>query len=141
MPPRERDEGLFTDMLTSAREAWEFCYAIDLERFMSDRKLCLAVERCLEIIGEAASQLSEEARAAHPEIPWQRIRGLRNVLAHDYGNIEYETLYKIVTDELPPLRAALEAILGKMQGIREVCRSPYAARRWGLDGAWVQAAA
>jgi uncharacterized protein with HEPN domain len=138
MPLRERDAALFADMLTSCREAWEFCRGVEFEQFISDRKLCLAVERCLEIVGEAASRISEDARAAHPEIPWQRIKGLRNVLAHDYGNTEYETLFKSAREDVPVLRASLEAILTGARGVREaaplyrVAREPGSRRTVGI---------
>jgi uncharacterized protein with HEPN domain len=122
---RERDQALFMDMLLACREAWEFCYSVAFDKFVADRKLCLAVERCLEIMGEAASRVSEEGRAAHPEIPWQRIRGLRNVLAHDYGNIEYDKLYQTATEDVPALRAALEAILTDIPGVREECAAEW----------------
>ncbi len=64
--------------LTSAgREAWE-----------QDRIRRLAVERLLEIIGEAARALSDEVRAEHPEVPWQDVIGLRVVLAHHYHRVD-----------------------------------------------------
>jgi len=56
---------------------------VPFAQYMDDRKLQLAVERSLEIIGEAARRVSPVFRESHPEVPWRRIIGLRNVLAHE----------------------------------------------------------
>jgi uncharacterized protein with HEPN domain len=106
-------------MLDACREVNEFSRGLDLEQFIANRRVCLVAERCLEIVGEAAGKVSPQFRDRHPEIQWQKIRGLRNVLAHDYGNIEYEAIHRTVTDDVPPLVAALEAILSAENGVKE----------------------
>ena len=67
--------------------------------------------RLLEIVGEAAGRVSEEESALHPEIPWPQIVGLRNRLIHGYDAVDYDILWQIITDDLPLLVKALEAIL------------------------------
>lgn len=116
MRPHERDEALLQDMVVHCREVQEFTRGVGLEQLMRDRRLCLLIERCLEIVGEAASRVSQEFRDAHAQIPWQEIRGLRNVLAHEYGNIEYDVLYATATKEVPTLIVALEGVLGTGAG-------------------------
>lgn len=111
MKPAERDAALLWDMLQACREIRQFTGDAGLEDFVSDRKLCLAVERSFEIVGEAAGRVSLDCQAAVPSIPWRKIRGMRNILAHEYGQIDYEIIYTTVTDELPALIAALEALL------------------------------
>jgi uncharacterized protein with HEPN domain len=76
-----------------------------------DRLLELALVRLLEIVGEAASRIPEEERARHPEIPWAQIVGLRNRLIHGYDAVDLDILWQIVTADLPPLVASLEAIV------------------------------
>jgi len=71
----------------------------------------LAVERCVEIIGEAACRLSDGFKASRPEIPWARIVGQRNVLAHEYREVQLERLWRVVREQLPALVASLEAEL------------------------------
>lgn len=71
----------------------------------------LAVERCIEIIGEAARRLSDGFKASRPEIPWARIVGQRNVLAHEYREVQLERLWRVVREQLPALVASLEAEL------------------------------
>jgi len=88
MRPHERDEALLQDMVVHCREVQEFTRGVGLEQLMRDRRLCLLIERCLEIVGEAASRVSQEFRDAHAQIPWQEIRGLRNVLAHEKRLLE-----------------------------------------------------
>ncbi len=65
----------------------------------------------LEIIGEAASRVPAEQRLQHPDIPWPEIVGLRNRLIHGYDSVDFEILWQIVSDDLPPLIAALEKSL------------------------------
>jgi uncharacterized protein with HEPN domain len=81
---------------------------VDLD---NDRVLGLALVRLLEIVGEAAGRVSEEARELHPEIPWAQIIGLRNRLVHGYDAVDYDILWQIITDDLPALADMLETVL------------------------------
>ena len=119
MKPNDRDKGLLEDMLKACDEATGFIGELTEEEFAGNRLLCLAIERCLELVGEAAGRVSKSFQDAHPGIPWQDIRGQRNILAHDYGNIEYEQLYKTVTQDAPILAATLRQILSDNPGVRE----------------------
>jgi len=104
-----KDMARLWDMLDAARTAVEFTEGVGFESFLMDRKTRNAVERNLEIIGEAARCVSQETRESLSEIPWRSVIGLRNVLAHEYGEIRYEILWTIVRDKLAPLIARLEA--------------------------------
>jgi uncharacterized protein with HEPN domain len=97
-------------MLDAARTAVEFTRNMQFERFLQDRKTRNAVERNLEVIGEAARCVSPETRSLLPDIPWKSTIGLRNVLAHEYGEIRYEILWAIVQDKLGSLILRLEAM-------------------------------
>jgi uncharacterized protein with HEPN domain len=68
-------------MLTTAKDIRDFTSGVRYDQYLKDRKLQLAVERSMEIIGEAARRVSQPFRETHPEIPWQSIIPLRNVLA------------------------------------------------------------
>ncbi|WP_420613509.1 DUF86 domain-containing protein [Candidatus Spongiisocius sp.] len=62
-----------------------------------------AMERCLQNIGEAANRLSQGTTDAYPHIPWPAVVGLRNVIAHEYDNIDYNLLWQIATVDVPRL--------------------------------------
>jgi len=79
-------------MPDAARAVREFTTGTDFHQYMRDRKLQLAVERAVEIIGEAARHLSQAFRQEHPEIPWRRIIAQRHVLAHEYAEIKHERI-------------------------------------------------
>lgn len=88
---------------------------VNYATFVTDRKLVLAVERCLEIIGEAAARVSPAFRDACDEIPWQSVRGMRNFLAHEYGRIDHEILYATAVERIPELMEQVEMLLGESE--------------------------
>jgi len=69
------------------------------------------VLRTDKIIGEAARLVSAAFRDRHPEIPWQQIIAQRNVIAHDYGEIKQDRIWKVVSDRIPALITRLERLL------------------------------
>jgi uncharacterized protein with HEPN domain len=80
-------------------------------RFFQDAMVQDAVLRNFEVIGEAAKRLDDAYRAAHPEIPWRALAGLRDVLIHQYNSVDLERVWAIVEGELPGLREAIAALL------------------------------
>jgi uncharacterized protein with HEPN domain len=75
--------------------------------------LLLAIVRCLEILGEAANRVSEEARGELPDFPWRDIVAMRNRLIHGYFDIDPDIVWSTVTRELPGLLPLLESLIGK----------------------------
>ncbi|WP_017297913.1 DUF86 domain-containing protein [Nodosilinea nodulosa] len=65
----------------------------------------------LQIIGEAARSLSLEIREQHPEIPWPKIIGMRNILTHNYFEIDFDIVWVVVDQELTPLKQNIETIV------------------------------
>ncbi len=113
MAPEERDAALLLDLMTAAREIEDFISGVDIERFQSDKLLRYAVERQLIVIGEAARRLSESFRSSTPDVPWKAIIGLRNILAHEYGEILAERIWLVTTRDLGELVKALTPHLTK----------------------------
>ena len=111
MPPEEKDMAYFWDMLTAARECRHIISRKSCDEFQTDITVMRATERCIEIIGEAARRVSMITREAHPQIPWSDIIGQRNILAHEYGQIDYELLYKTALQDVPDLIRLLESLL------------------------------
>jgi uncharacterized protein with HEPN domain len=101
--PNNPDDAPLWDMLDAARAIMDFTSDKKAEDYLRDRMLRGAVERHLEIIGEAARKVSESFRARQPEIPWRRIIGLRNILAHEYGEIKHERIWALISGEIPGL--------------------------------------
>ncbi|MGR9087971.1 MAG: HepT-like ribonuclease domain-containing protein [Gammaproteobacteria bacterium] len=84
----------------------------DLPSFLNDRKTQDAVVRNLEIIGQALKDFGVESLlAAHPDMPWREIAGMRNVLAHEYLGVDPVMVWDTVQTHLEMLRQALEEIV------------------------------
>lgn len=78
--------------------------------FLDSELLQAGVIHELEILGEAAKNISEEFRATHLEVPWKKITGTRDKLTHEYFGIDLELTWKIVKEDIPPLKKQLEEI-------------------------------
>ncbi|MEJ0018515.1 MAG: HepT-like ribonuclease domain-containing protein [Acetobacteraceae bacterium] len=76
-----------------------------------DTMLLFALVRAIEVIGEAASKVSAETRAAAPGIPWSQIAAMRNRLIHAYFDIDHDILWRTAVDEVPALSGPLRALL------------------------------
>jgi len=111
MPPDTADASYLWDMLDAAQAVTQFVAGRSLEDYLDNRMLRGAVERHIEIIGEAARKVSAPFQQAHPEIPWRKIVVQRHVLAHEYGEIEHELIWKVATVHVPELIALLEAVV------------------------------
>jgi uncharacterized protein with HEPN domain len=98
-------------MLDAAREAVSFAKNKTRSDLDSDRMLTLSLVKCIEIIGEAASQVTGETRSERLEIPWAVIVATRNRLIHAYFDIDLDRVWDTITDDLPPLICALEKII------------------------------
>jgi uncharacterized protein with HEPN domain len=108
MSAREDDVRL-RHMLDHAKEAVAMANGRTRKDLDSDRQQNLALVRLLEIVGEAAGRVPPEERAKLPRIPWPEIVGMRNRLIHGYDAVDFDILWQVLTDDLPPLIDALEA--------------------------------
>lgn len=111
MRPEERDAAHLWDMLQAVKEVEVMMDDHELAAFLENIILVRALERCIEIIGEAAKRVSPSFMHSHPQIPWSEIIGQRNILAHEYGQIDYEMLYKTAVNDIPELIALIENFL------------------------------
>ena len=111
MPPDGRDAGYLLDMLQHARGVVGALRGRTLNEYLGDEDLRLAIERRIEIIGEAARRVSERYQTAHPEIPWRKIVAQRNVLAHEYGEIQDDIIWRVANVSMPELIALLEPLV------------------------------
>lgn len=107
----ENDRARLQHMLDNARLACQFAEGKTREDIDSDDQLRLALDRAVEIIGEAACHITDELQDETPEIPWGDIKGTRLIVAHRYYELDRDVLWETVVDDLPLLIPQLEAIL------------------------------
>ncbi len=106
----QRDPALLLDILLMARDAVGFVQGMDRSAFLDDRRTQYAVVRCLEVIGEAGKQVSQETRDRLPDVPWSLMARTRDALIHSYAKIDPVEVYLTVLRDLPPLIADLERL-------------------------------
>ena len=75
--------------------------------------LRLAIERCVEIVSEASRHIPSDMKAGHPEVPWQNVADIGNILRHAYRAIDPHIMWKVATHDVAPLRKAVEQMLAQ----------------------------
>jgi uncharacterized protein with HEPN domain len=101
------------DMKRAAEEATSFVEGVTETDFLNSPQLQKACAMCLVIVGESAArveQVSPDFVSAHPEWPWKDIRGMRNVIVHDYARLNLPRIWQTVKTSLPDLLSKIEAI-------------------------------
>ena len=111
MPPDSRDPAYLWDMLDAARSIQRITTGVSFDQYMKTEVLQFAIQRQLEVVGEAARRVSDPFKKAHPNIPWKEIIGQRNILIHEYGDIRPDRIWSVVTDDIPALVASLEHLI------------------------------
>ena len=106
MKPRERDLSIIRKMLKYCDEIDEAhnSFGKTYEAFCDSSVYRNAVSMCLMQIGELSNHLSEDFKSDHPSIPWNQIRGMRNVVAHEYGRIDTAIVWEAATDDVAVIR-------------------------------------
>ncbi len=108
----ERDWRLrIHDIVTAIEKIERYTADMSLADFQADERTIDAVLRNFEIIGEAAGNVPEHVAAAHSNIPWAKMRALRNVVAHAYFGVNLPIIWETIDRRLPELRAALRSLL------------------------------
>jgi len=102
-------------MLDAIRKIDRYTEKMALEDFVKDEKTIDAVIRQITVIGEAASHIPEDIASIAPTIPWPEIRGMRNVVVHEYFGVNNLILWKTVTNNLPDLLSELEELKKMMK--------------------------
>lgn len=108
-----RDHARLRHMLDAAEAAVAHMINKKREDLDRNRLLLNGVIRELEILGEAASQITSETRERHPTLPWREMIGMRNRLIHAYFDVDHQAVWRVIKEHLPSLIGELQAILPK----------------------------
>jgi uncharacterized protein with HEPN domain len=84
------------------------------KKFSSDDRTIDAVIRNLEVIGEASKHIPKKLRDQYPEVDWQAMVGLRNIIAHEYFGVDLKIIWKTIKERLPELSKHLEKIIAEL---------------------------
>jgi uncharacterized protein with HEPN domain len=98
------------DILEAIWRIQEYSAGLDFSAWQQDQKTVDAVIRNFEIIGEAANHVPDEVQERFPKIPWAKMRGIRNVLIHEYFGVDIEVVWRTIQDDLPGLKMLLMEI-------------------------------
>jgi uncharacterized protein with HEPN domain len=109
----QRDDAYLEDILQAAKSVRRFTDGVSLEAFKANEEKYEAVNRKFEIIGEAARRLSTDTQNLFPEIPWRLLTAMRNILIHDYDEVDLDIVWETVQRDLPPLIERLEKYLAQ----------------------------
>jgi uncharacterized protein with HEPN domain len=112
----EKDKVYLKDILDAISDIEVFIGNINEAEFYKNKEKKYAVVRALEIIGEAAKNLSKELRVKHKEIPWKEIAGMRDKLIHWYFGIKWELVWETVKNKIPELKSQLLKISAEQNG-------------------------
>ena len=110
---RHEDGVTLRQMLDHIEEAVALAKGRTRADIEADRIFFLALLKLVEIVGEAATRISDPMQAAHPEIPWREIIGTRHRLIHGYDAVDYDILWDIATADFPPLARQIRALLSE----------------------------
>ena len=105
------DKTRLLHMIEAAEDAVSFLSKKTFDDLLSDRQLAFAVVRALEIVGEAAAQITQESREMYPTVKWRDIVSMRNKLIHAYFDINYNIVWAAVKEQIPKLLPELKKII------------------------------
>lgn len=115
-PPKSPRQPL-ADMLENTDDVISVMPGRTIDDYRSDMVFRKVVERSIEIVSEASRRLPKPLKARHPEIRWQQIADIGNVLRHLYHRVETETMWQIITEDVGPLRAAVVDLIAVVDGV------------------------
>ncbi len=109
---RKRDyRDYLQDIIDSINDIESFTKNMTYEDFTKDRKTINAIIRSIEVIGEAAKKIPKSIRDKHPDVPWKKMAGMRDKMIHEYFGMDVGILWKVVKENIPPLKPLIEDVL------------------------------
>lgn len=111
MSHRRRDRDYLADIDEAIRRIVEYTRGLSYQAFLESPMVQDAVLRNIQVIGEATKNLTKTTRAAHPNVPWREMAGIRDRIVHDYFGIDWKIVWEVAQTSLPDLLPIVEAIL------------------------------
>ena len=113
-----RNKEALIDMITSIKLIFQYTQGVDRDVLAKNTEKQDAILRRIIIIGEATKRLSQEFRNDHPSIPWKEIAGMRDVITHDYNEVDINEVWKVINEDLPKLLNYIELLtIGEIKDI------------------------
>ena len=109
----DRDNLFIQHILEAITEIDSYISGVSFDEFLKDKKLQAAVIYRIQIVGEAAKNLSAEFVISRPHIPWKDIAGMRDILIHEYAGVHVERVWRTAKDDLPPLKKTIIELMGQ----------------------------
>lgn len=109
--PNNRDLESIIDIQKAAQRIVRFSQGLEKKDLLNDEKELSALLYQITIIGEATKRLSQDYRQQHPEIPWRNLAGMRDVLVHEYDQIDLDIVWNVVCQEIPTLLTQLQSLI------------------------------
>lgn len=107
-----RDPRLFLeDIVRACDKIGRYTLGLMFEHFKEDERAIDAVARNLEVIGEASKRLPDDLRQRYPDVPWRKMAGLRDVIAHGYFGIDVQLVWDIIQKDVPTVRLKVASII------------------------------
>jgi uncharacterized protein with HEPN domain len=107
---KRKDNLYLRDIKEALAKIEQYTRKLSLDDFDDDRKTVDAVVRNIEIIGEAAKNISVESRKKHIDIPWKKMVGMRNKVIHEYFGVDVDILWQTIKEDLPGLKKKISKI-------------------------------
>lgn len=111
-----RDQRLYlNDIMESIAKIQQYTANLTFDTFATNNMVIDAVVRNFEIIGEAAGHIPENIQSLYPEVAWYEMKGMRNIVAHEYFRVDLKIVWKTARESLPPLGLLIKHVLEEQQ--------------------------
>ncbi len=107
----QRDLSYLTDIIQAGKQIQAFIKGVDKAQFSNSSLIQSAVIRQIEIIGEATKRISENFKSKHPEIPWKKIAGMRDILIYAYDHVDIDEVWNAAETSIPDLVKQIEPLI------------------------------
>ena len=115
MSKQRRDKRHLADIEEAIKRILDYTVDLEYTTFLERPMVQDAVLRNFQVIGEATKRLSDTLRSSYPDVPWRNIAGMRDKIVHDYIEIEYQTVWDVIKQDLPQVLNHIEHILSEVE--------------------------